>query len=136
MTRLHCHTFFPSQDIKQNVFLSSYLDNWWHHELQDLSLISLQSNGWQIEKEGRTEIQKFEYPKNKKSFLDEIKSIFHSFWRAIIRWKNKNLMKIADTSFNKKQNIKNISDMLFKNKLSKQQIFTRLWNTSAASIFM
>ena len=33
-----------------------------------------------------------------KSFLDEIKSIFHSFWRAIIWWNNKNLMKIADTS--------------------------------------
>ena len=31
------------------------------------------------EKEGRTEIQKFEYLDNEKSFLDEIKSIFHSF---------------------------------------------------------
>ena len=28
-------------------------------------------------------LQKFEYLKNKKSFLDEIKNIFHSFWRAI-----------------------------------------------------
>ena len=50
---------------------------------------------------GRTEIQKFEYLENKKSFLDEIKSTFHSFWRAIIWWKKK-LMKIADTSFNQK----------------------------------
>ena len=24
-----CHIFFPSQDIKQNVLLSFYLDNWW-----------------------------------------------------------------------------------------------------------
>ena len=31
------------------------------------------------EKEGRTEIQKYEYLENEKSFLDEIKSIFHSF---------------------------------------------------------
>ena len=31
--------------------------------------------------------------------LDEIKGIFYSFWRAIIWWKNKNLMKIANTSF-------------------------------------
>ena len=31
------------------------------------------------EKKGSTEIQKFEYLENKKSFLDEIKSIFHSF---------------------------------------------------------
>ena len=39
------------------------------------------------------------YLDSKKSFLDEIKSIFHSFWRTIIRWKNQNLMKIADASF-------------------------------------
>ena len=31
------------------------------------------------EKEGKVEIQKFEYVKNEKSFLDEIKSILHSF---------------------------------------------------------
>ena len=31
------------------------------------------------EKEGKTEIQKFEYLENEKSFLDEIKSIFHNF---------------------------------------------------------
>ena len=35
-------------------------------------------------KEGKTKIQKFEYVKNEKSFLDEIKNIFHSFWRAVI----------------------------------------------------
>ena len=59
----------------------------------------LLSNGWHAEKEGRTEIQKSEYLENEKSSLEEIKSIFHSFWRAIIRWKNKHFMKIADTSF-------------------------------------
>ena len=32
-----------------------------------------------IEKNGRTEIQKFEYLKNEKSSLDVIKIIFHSF---------------------------------------------------------
>ena len=31
-TKFQCHTFFPSQDIKQNV-LSSYLDSWWCHKL-------------------------------------------------------------------------------------------------------
>ena len=41
------------------------------------------------EKKGKMEIQKFEYLKNEKSFLDEIKKIFHSFWRAIIWWKIK-----------------------------------------------
>ena len=33
----------------------------------------------QGEKEGKTEIQKFEYLKNEKSFLDEVKNIFHGF---------------------------------------------------------
>ena len=37
--------------------------------------------------------QKFEYLKNKKSFLDEVKNIFHSFWRPIFWWKNKKLIK-------------------------------------------
>ena len=36
------------------------------------------------EKEGKTEIQNFEYPENEKSFSDEIKNIFLSFRRAII----------------------------------------------------
>ena len=30
-------------------------------------------------KEGKTEIQKSEYLENKKTFLNEIKNIFHSF---------------------------------------------------------
>ena len=42
----------------------------------------------------RKKLRKFDYPENEKSFLDEIKNIFHSFW------KSKNLIKIADTSFN------------------------------------
>ena len=43
-------------------------------------------------KEGKKS-QKFEYLKNEKSFLDEIKNIFHSFWRVITEWKNKNSIK-------------------------------------------
>ena len=35
-------------------------------------------------KDRKTEIQKLEYLENEKSSLDEIKNIFHSFWRAII----------------------------------------------------
>ena len=45
-------------------------------------------------KEGKKS-QKIEYLKNEKSFLDKIKSTFYSFWRAIIWWKNKNLIKIS-----------------------------------------
>ena len=51
------------------------------------------------EKEGKMEIQKFKYLKNKNSFLDEIKSIFHSFWRAILCWKK---LRIVDTSILRK----------------------------------
>ena len=29
-------------------------------------------------------MQKLEYLENEKSFLDEIKNIFHNFWRTII----------------------------------------------------
>ena len=87
--KFQCHTFFPSQDIKQNVLLSSYLNSRWHHKFQDLSSIKLSSNGWQGEKEEKVKIQKFEYLQNEKSFLDEIKNIFHSFWRTIIWWKIK-----------------------------------------------
>ena len=36
------------------------------------------------EKEGKTKTQKFEYLKNKISFLDEIKDILYSFGRTII----------------------------------------------------
>ena len=43
-------------------------------------------------KEGE-KLQKFEYFEKEMSFLDEIKNTFHSFWRAIIWWKNKNLIK-------------------------------------------
>ena len=41
------------------------------------------------EKDGKTKIQKFKYLKNEKRVFDEIKNIFHSFWRTIISWKIK-----------------------------------------------
>ena len=76
MEKFQCHTLFLSQDIKQNVL--SYLDNVTSQTLR-FSWISLESNGWQGEKEGTTKIQKLEYLENEKSFLDERKNIFHSF---------------------------------------------------------
>ena len=36
------------------------------------------------EKRGETEILKFEYLDNEKSFLDEIKNIFRNYLRAVI----------------------------------------------------
>ena len=44
-------------------------------------------------------MQKFEYLENEKCFLDEIKNIFHNFWRAIIWWEIKFDKKIVDTGF-------------------------------------
>ena len=41
------------------------------------------------EKRGEDEYTRIKYLKNEKSFLDEIKNIFHSFWRAINWWKIK-----------------------------------------------
>ena len=37
-----------------------------------------------MKKERKTEIQKFEYFANEKSFLDEIKSIFRNYLRTVI----------------------------------------------------
>ena len=98
-TKFQCHTFFPSQDIKQNV-LSSYLGNWWRHKLLRF-IFDHPLKQWPTgRKRGKDGKRKIWYLENEKSFFDEIKSIFHSFWRVIIWWKNKNLIKIADTSFN------------------------------------
>ena len=51
------------------------------------------------DKEGKTKIQKLEYLKNEKRFLDEIKNIFHSFWMAIIWLKIEIWSKIVDKTF-------------------------------------
>ena len=100
-TRFQCHTFFSFSRYQTKcvieILFTQLMTSW----TLDLSSIILQSNGRQVEKEWRTEIQKFEYLKNKKSFLHEIKSIFYSFGRAIIWWKNRKLMKIVDRSFKK-----------------------------------
>ena len=65
-TKFQFHISFSSQDIKQNVLLS-YLDNWWRHEF-DLSSIILQSNGRQVEKEGRREYKKLNISRKKRAF--------------------------------------------------------------------
>ena len=98
--KFQCHTLFLSQDIKQNMLLSSCLDEWWHHKLLRFLLNHPLKQSLTVKKKaGKTKIQKFEYLKNKKSFLDEIRKFFHSFWRAITWWKIKICWKIADTRF-------------------------------------
>ena len=78
-----CHIFFPSSDIKQSVLLSPYLDNCWRDKFK-IYLESCSKGMADREKiEGKLEIQKFEYLENEKRFLDEIKSIFQSYLRAV-----------------------------------------------------
>ena len=60
--------------------------NSWH-KIYSTSIYPEYGKAWN----GRNKIQKFEYLKNGKSFLDE--NIFYSFWRVIIWWKNTNLIK-------------------------------------------
>ena len=50
-----------------------------------------------VKKGGKQKYKKIEYLENKKSFLDEIKNTFHSFWRASIWWKINIWLKIAHT---------------------------------------
>ena len=63
--------------------------NSWHHKLFHFSLPFWI---WKFMKKAK-KLQKFEYLENEKSFLNEIKNISHSFSRAIIWWKHKNLIK-------------------------------------------
>ena len=63
--------------------------NSWHHKLCHF-FCPFESG--KCGKEDK-KLQKFEYLVNEKSFLDKIKNIFHSFYRAIISWKNKKLIK-------------------------------------------
>ena len=51
-----------------------------------MSSIILESNDQRGNNDGKPEIQKLEYLDNEKSFLDEIKSIFHNYLRAITCW--------------------------------------------------
>ena len=86
MDKVQCHAFFLSQDAKQNVLLSSYLDSWWRTNFK----IYLGSAS-----KAMVDREKNEYLANGKSFLNKIKNIFDSFWRAIVWCKIKNLIKIS-----------------------------------------
>ena len=80
-------------------------------------------------------MQKFEYLENEKSFLDEIKNIFHSFWRAIIWWKIKIWWKKADASF---RNLKHtdgneffkLEELIPKNQI--KSLFNKMWQQQRA----
>ena len=62
--------------------------NSWHHKL-------FHFESGKCGKKGKI-LQKSEYREHERSFLDEIKSLFDSFWGTAIWGKT----KIADTNFN------------------------------------
>ena len=90
-TKFHCHTFFLSQDIKQNMLFSSYLDSWWPHKLFFIKIFlgSTSEAMADLEKKRGEDENTKNWISWKRSFLDELKNIFQSFWRAIIWWKIK-----------------------------------------------
>ena len=57
------------------------------HDIINYSTFTCLFESYKCGKEGK-KLQKFEYLKKEKSFFNEIKNIFCSFWRAIIWWKN------------------------------------------------
>ena len=83
-TKFQYHTFFPSQDIKQNELLSSYnrqlMTSWTLRFIFDQPLKQWLTGGKRGE-DGNTNIW---ISRERKELLGEIKNIFHSFWRAII----------------------------------------------------
>ena len=73
----------------KNCILKFMQTSSWHHKLFHFHLSFFI---WRVWKEWG-KLQKFEYLEKEKSFFDEIKDTFHSFGKAIIWWKNKNLIK-------------------------------------------
>ena len=112
--KVQYHFFFPSQDIKQNVLLSHYLNNWWRHKLEEfifnhplnhpLSIFpssfpsrSLRPTG---KRWGKNRKKKIWISRGRKELFRWNKSIFHNYLRVFICWIN----KITDTSLKLSKN--------------------------------
>ena len=87
LTKFQRHNFFLSQDFKQNVLSSSYLDNWWRQKLEIYLRSSSKAMAAKEKKRGRLKNKTLNASRWK---IDEIKSIFHNYLRTIIWWKNEN----------------------------------------------
>ena len=77
-------------ELLQKLHLEIYGSQFMTHKLFHFHLSFWIWNIWRKKTE---KFLKIEYVENEKSFLDEIKNIFCSFWRAIIWQKNKILIK-------------------------------------------
>ena len=61
---------YLSQDIKQNVLLSFYLESWWCLNFKIFLGSSSKAMANREKKSGRWKYKKFEYLEDKKNFLD------------------------------------------------------------------
>ena len=65
------------------MLFSSYLESWWGHKVWGSFLTNLLINNRQGEKEGKTEIQKFDYSRAKADTSVKSKNLLLSFSRKI-----------------------------------------------------
>ena len=83
---------FTSPDIKESTFLKFSLGTYWCHKLQYLSSINFfckTSYGQERKKKRKSEVQKFENVKDKRSFFVKIRSISDNFSKFYFDGKNK-----------------------------------------------
>ena len=74
------------KQVHKNFFISYILsDQVWYKPIDDIINYSTSICPFESGKCGKEEekLQKFEYLEKEKSFLDKIKNIFYSIWRAI-----------------------------------------------------
>ena len=81
------------------------------------------------------EIKIFEYLKNEKSFLDEIKKIFHSFWGAIIWWKIKILRNSGHKLYPNQPYFSTWPKNLKTNILRRNELHLKRWSKAVFIIF-
>ena len=91
-TKFQCHTFYPSQDIKQNALLWSYLHSWCHKLLRFILDQSLKQclTGRKREEDRNTKIW---IPQEWKELFRWNKKHFSYFLKGYHLVKNKNLIK-------------------------------------------
>ena len=98
MDKVSMSYLFPSQDIKQNVLLSSYLDNWWRHKLLRFIFdhpLKQRPTGRKEGEDGNTKIRKSREQK-KELFQWIKKEHFLKFLKGHYLLRK---YKIADTNF-------------------------------------
>ena len=84
MTKLQLHVLFPSQDIKQKFIIKFLFRQLLTSQTLRFIFEHPVRQSLTRQRKGKMGIQTFEYLENEKSFLDEIKTVFHNYFRVII----------------------------------------------------